>query len=49
MVPQTGSISSPIHNQRGVYLYKMNYYAILNEHIQLLNKLCSREFQVTPG
>ena len=26
--PQTRSISSPIHHQKGVYLYHMKYYAI---------------------
>ena len=29
IVPQTGSISPPIHHQRGIYFYNMNYYAIL--------------------
>ena len=29
IVPQTESITFPIHHHRGIYLYHMNYYAIL--------------------
>ena len=39
IVPQTRSISSPIHHQRGLYLYKMNYCAILKENLQVIHKL----------
>ena len=28
IVPQTGSIPSPINHHRGIYLYMMNYYTI---------------------
>ena len=39
IVTQNGSISTPIYHQRGLHFHRMNYYAILKEHLQVLNKL----------
>ena len=47
IVPKTGSGSSLIHHQRGIYFHSVNYYEILKEHLQLIHKLHPREFQVT--
>ena len=46
IVSQTGSISSPIHNQRGWYFYNMTYYEILKEPLQVLHKLQPKYFQI---
>ena len=47
-LPKTGSRTSPIYNQRGIYLYHMNKYAILKEYLQVLHKLYPKYFQVAP-
>ena len=46
MVPKTISISTPKHRQRCLYLYHINYYEILKEYLQLLNKLQPKYSQV---
>ena len=46
MVPQNVSMSSPIHNYKGIHLYQINYYAILKEHLQILHKLHPKYFEV---
>ena len=46
IVSQTGSISSHIHNHIGLYLYNMNYYAILKRHLQVFHKLQTEYFQI---
>ena len=47
LVPQNGSITSPINHQRGLYFYHTNYYAILKEHLQVFHKLHPKDFQRT--
>ena len=49
ILPQTGSRLSPINHQRGLYLYHTNYYENLKEHLQVLNKLQARYFQIALG
>ena len=46
MVPQNGPRSSPIHHQRILYLYHMNYYAILKGDLQVLHKIQPEDFQI---
>ena len=46
MVPQNGPRSSPIHHQRILYLYHMNYYAILKVDLQVLHKIQPEDFQI---
>ena len=46
IITQSVSRLSPIHHQRGIHLYNMNYYSIFKK-LQLLHKLLPREFQVT--
>ena len=46
ILPQTGPISPPIHNQRGAYFYNTNYYTILKENLQLLLKIQPKYFQI---
>ena len=46
IVPQTGSRSSHIHRQRGLYLYQMDYYTTLKERLQVLHKLEPKYFQI---
>ena len=47
IVTQNGSRLSPIHHQRGLYFYHMNYYDILKEHLEVLHKLYAKDFQIT--
>ena len=46
IVPQTGSISSPVHHLRGIYFYDMNYYEILKECLHVLHELQPKDFQI---
>ena len=46
IVPQTGLRSLLINHQREIYLYYINYYEILKEHLELLHKLHPKYFQV---
>ena len=46
IVPQTGSRSSHIHRQRGLYLYQMDYYTTLKERLQVLHELEPKYFQI---
>ena len=40
-------ITPHIHHQRGLYLYNMNYYAILKEYLQLIHKIHPKYFLIS--
>ena len=46
VVTQNGSILSPIRHQREIHFYQMNYNAIIKEHLQVLHKVYSKDFQI---
>ena len=44
IVSQTVSRTPVIHYYTALYLYHMNYYAILKDHLQVLDKLHPKYF-----